>query len=106
MVIKSTVDMTQAGVQYFNPCDTFKLCVQGRSAESDRACVNETLGKMVRAKAAYYEDLGEPTLARLVQCFAPVFVPRGDRRDGAPAGADPAMPDGADAPAGDTPSIA
>ena len=106
MVIKSTVDMTQAGVQYFNPCDTFKLCASKGdfSVESDRACVNETLGKMVRAKAAYYEDLGEPTLARLVQCFAPVFVPReAIGEHGAPAGADPAMPDGADAPAGDTP---
>ena len=40
MVIKSTVDMTQAGVQYFNPCDTFKLCASKGdfSVESDRAC--------------------------------------------------------------------
>lgn len=105
MVIKSTVDMSQDGVQYFNPCDTFKLCASKGdfSVESDRDNVNATLGKMVHAKARYYEGRGDPTLSRLVQCFTPVFVPReAIGTYGNPNAADPAMPEGSYAPAAGT----
>jgi len=57
MVIKSTVDMSEESVQYFNPCDTFKLCAsKGEfSVDADRANVNGTLGRMISAKSGYYD---------------------------------------------------
>ena len=73
MVITSAT----ATPEYCAPCDIFKLCA-GRgdfTVDSDRDAVNDTLTKMLRAKVEQYakEDI---TLSRLMQVFAPLFVPR------------------------------
>ena len=104
MVIKSGVDMSEESVQYFHPCDTFKLQpFKGEfSVDSDRHAVNGTLGKMIAAKTKYYDrpESFDPLLRRLVQCFTPVFVPREDISDVAlPDAADPDAPEGSYAPA-------
>ena len=74
MVIKSQ----EAPPEYFNPCDMFKLNpARGEfSVESDKDKVNATLVAMLGAKAEWYAELGDVTLARLVKVFGPCFVPR------------------------------
>ena len=71
------VNSPTAPPEYFNPCDIFKLCAARGdfTVDSDRDAVNDTLTKMLRAKVEQYakEDI---TLSRLMQVFAPVFVPR------------------------------
>lgn len=75
MVIKSLADAPE----FFNPCDTFKLCAaRGNfSVDSDRSSVNATLEKMLAAKARFYEEEKDDwVLSRFVMAFSPVFVPR------------------------------
>ena len=71
------VDSPTAPPEYFNPCDIFKLCAAKGdfTVDSDRDAVNETLTKMLKAKVEAYgkEDI---TVARLLQVFSPLFVPR------------------------------
>jgi len=107
MVIKSSANFSEDSVQYFHPCDTFKLQpFKGEfSVDSDRAAVNGTLGKMIAAKTKFYErpESYDPLMRRLVQCFTPVFVPRIDISDVAsPDPADPDAPSGSFAPAATT----
>ena len=94
MVIKSLAEAPE----FFNPCDTFKLCAaRGNfTVDDDRAAVNRTLAKMLEAKAKFYEEEKEDwTLSRFVRAFSPVFVPR------SVAFADDDADD-VDAPAGET----
>ena len=71
------VNSPTAPPEYFNPCDIFKLCAARGdfTVDSDRDAVNETLTKMLKAKVEAYgkEDI---TVARLLQVFSPLFVPR------------------------------
>ncbi len=71
------VNSPTAPPEYFNPCDIFKLCAAKGdfTVDSDRDAVNETLTKMLKAKVEAYgkEDI---TVARLLQVFSPLFVPR------------------------------
>ena len=71
------VNSPTAPPEYFNPCDIFKLCASRGdfTVDSDRDAVNETLTKMLKAKVEAYgkEDI---TVARLLQVFSPLFVPR------------------------------
>ena len=73
MVINSATSTPE----YCCPCDIFKLCAGNGdfTVDEDRDAVNETLTKMLKAKVEGYakEDI---TLSRLMQVFAPVFVPR------------------------------
>lgn len=76
MVIKS---LAQAP-EFFNPCDTFKLCAaRGNfTVDDDRAAVNSTLSAMLESKARHYmEDKSDFVLSRFIIAFEPVFVPRG-----------------------------
>ena len=63
---------------FFNPCDTFKLCAAhgNFTVADDIVKVNSTLSTMIENKGASFEKIGDMTLARLVNVFAPVFVPR------------------------------
>ena len=73
MVINSATSTPE----YCCPCDIFKLCAGNGdfTVDEDRDAVNKTLAKMLKAKVEGYakEDI---TLSRLMQVFAPVFVPR------------------------------
>ena len=72
------VESEEGTPEFFNPCDTFKLCAShgNFSVEDDREKVNTTLSTMIANKGASFEKIGDVTLARLVHVFAPVFVPR------------------------------
>ena len=74
MVIRSA----EGTPEYFNPCDTMKLAAARGTftVEDDRAKVNATLGTMYESKIGYYETMGDVTLARLLRCFAPMFLPK------------------------------
>ena len=76
MVIRSADGVPE----YFNPCDTMKLAAAKGTftVEDDRDKVNDTLQSMFESKVAYYFEQGDLTLARLLRCFAPMFLPRGE----------------------------
>ena len=83
------VESEEGTPEFFNPCDTFKLCAAhgNFSVDDDREKVNSTLSTMIANKGISFEKMGDMTLARLVHVFAPVFVPRdgGDCGDAQPA---------------------
>jgi len=63
--------------EYCGPCDIFKFCAGNGdfTVDTDRDAVKETLTKMLKAKVETYAK-ADLTLARLLQVFSPLFIPR------------------------------
>jgi ankyrin repeat protein len=80
MLIQDTERSGDGHIEFFNPCDTFKLAASkgNFSVEEDRSKVNATLANMLQAKSAYFGQLGDTLLARLTKVYSPVFVPRSE----------------------------